>query len=86
MSADGYSIANMIIPPGTIRIKLLRSVVVEGIQGTVVGGIYEVTHSIARTLICMGAAEEVAEIKAAPVIVENRDPVVETRDPQPAER
>ncbi len=83
--SDGYSIANMQLPSGTTKIKLLRSVVIEGIQGAEVGKVYEVSHGTARTLVNMGAAEMVTVDDSTPApssAVETRDPVVEARDPE----
>lgn len=81
--SDGYSIANMIIPSGVTRIKLLKSVIVEGMPGVQVGQSFEVSHSIARTLINMGAAvEDPAEpTKKVNPPIETRDPQIEHRDP-----
>ncbi len=79
--SDGYSIANMQIPAGTTRIKLLKPVVVEGVIGVAVGDVLEVPNGVARTLINMGAAEEVSSEAKSAVTIETREPKVETRDP-----
>jgi hypothetical protein len=70
-----------------MKIKLLKPVVVKGHLGASVGDILEVPPNIFQTLQGVDAAVEVEGV-ATPKdhsIIETREPVPETRDPEPEE-
>ena len=66
-----------------MRIKLLKSIVVPGFPGISAGSVFEAPEALVKLLMGRGHAEIVRAV-SKPEVVQTREPVVETRDPQPA--
>lgn len=69
-----------------MRIKLLKSVIVNGCSGALRGDVIEAPEGVAGQLVATGAAVEVRaeKLKAEalkPETVQTREPAAETRDP-----
>ncbi len=71
-----------------MKIRLLLPVMIKGHPEAKVGHVIEIPSGEAGALLGMKAAEEVLEENLPPVppLVETRDPVIEHRDPETAEK
>jgi hypothetical protein len=63
-------------------VRLLKDCVVSGYPGVQVGDIFEVEQELGRNLVFRGILTEITAVKA-PEVIQAREPVVQTRDPEP---
>lgn len=66
-----------------MKIRLIQSTVIKGCPGASVGQVIDAPESVAMEAISLGVA---VFSNAEPESVREIDPVVETRDPQPAKK